>query len=55
MVAPNPNNFMYPLNLPSDPTLTNINGTWYMYYGIHEKGIYYTTLENEYRMVKFVD
>lgn len=30
---------------PSDPTLLNINGKWYMYYGQHGKGIYYATLK----------
>jgi len=28
-------------NPPGDPTLAKINGTWFMYYGQHTKGIYY--------------
>ena len=32
-------------NPPGDPTLMKIGGTWYMYYGQHEKGIYYTSLQ----------
>jgi len=33
----------FPINPPGDPTLTQINGTWFMYYGQHESGIYYAT------------
>lgn len=40
----NPNVPMPP-NPPSDPTLVRVNGTWFMYYGQHTKGIYYATLE----------
>lgn len=29
-------------NPPSDPTLIKIKDTWFMYYGQHTKGIYYT-------------
>ena len=35
----------YPQSVPSDPTLTKINGKWFMYYGQHPKGIYYATPE----------
>lgn len=35
----------FPENPPGDPTLAEINSTWYMYYGQHEKGIYYATLK----------
>ena len=35
----------FPENPPGDPTLAKINGKWFMYYGQHEKGIYYATLE----------
>jgi len=31
----------FPPNPPADPTLAKINGTWFMYYGQHTKGIYY--------------
>lgn len=31
----------FPENPPGDPTLAKINGKWFMYYGQHEKGIYY--------------
>jgi hypothetical protein len=34
-----------PPSPPSDPTLTKINSTWFMYYGQHTKGIYYATLQ----------
>ncbi len=34
----------FPPNPPGDPTLAKINGKWLMYYGQHEKGIYYATL-----------
>lgn len=37
----------FPENPPGDPTLMNVNGKWFMYYGQHTKGIYYATLENE--------
>ncbi|MEK9156469.1 MAG: hypothetical protein AAB360_04240 [Patescibacteria group bacterium] len=30
---------------PSDPTLIKIKDTWFMYYGQHEKGVYYTTFK----------
>lgn len=30
-------------NPPADPTLINIGGKWFMYYGQHTKGIYYAT------------
>lgn len=33
----------FPQNPPGDPTLASINGKWFMYYGQHEKGIYYAT------------
>ena len=32
-------------NPPADPTLIEINGKWFMYYGQHTKGIYYATLK----------
>lgn len=35
----------FPMNPPGDPTLANINGKWFMYYGQHTKGIYYAVLE----------
>lgn len=35
----------FPPNPPGDPTLGKIGGKWFMYYGQHEKGIYYATLE----------
>lgn len=35
----------FPENPPGDPTLAEINGKWFMYYGQHTKGIYYATLE----------
>lgn len=35
-----------PENPPSDPTLAKIDKKWFMYYGQHEKGIYYATLES---------
>lgn len=34
---------VFPENPPADPTLMMINGTWFMYYGQHTKGIYYAT------------
>lgn len=37
---------MYSPNPPSDPTLIKIKDIWYMYYGQHEKGIYFATLSN---------
>ena len=36
---------VYPQNPPGDPTLIKIQNKWYMYYGQHEKGIYYATYE----------
>ncbi|OGY26437.1 MAG: hypothetical protein A2Z11_00010 [Candidatus Woykebacteria bacterium RBG_16_43_9] len=36
---------MFPPNPPGDPTLAKIGQTWFMYYGQHEKGIFYTTLK----------
>ncbi|MDP2720484.1 MAG: hypothetical protein Q8O75_00885 [bacterium] len=36
---------MFPPNPPGDPTLIKIGDTWFMYYGQHEKGIFYTTLK----------
>lgn len=36
---------VYPLLGASDPTLLKINNKWFMYYGRHISGIYYTTLE----------
>lgn len=38
-------NVKFAPNPPSDPTLINIGGKWFMYYGQHTKGIYYATLE----------
>ena len=38
-------NMMFPQDPPGDPTLAKINNKWFMYYGQHEKGIYYATLE----------
>ncbi len=35
----------FPENPPGDPTLAKINGKWFMYYGQHEKGIFYAVLE----------
>lgn len=35
----------FPMNPPGDPTLADINGKWFMYYGQHGKGIYYAVLE----------
>lgn len=32
-------------NPPSDPTLARINEKWFMYYGIHTKGIQYAVIE----------
>ncbi|MDD5039577.1 MAG: hypothetical protein PHY34_00315 [Patescibacteria group bacterium] len=32
-------------NPPCDPTFAKINGTWYMYYGQHAKGVYYATFQ----------
>jgi hypothetical protein len=29
---------------PGDPSLVKIDNTWYMYFGLHTKGIYYATL-----------
>lgn len=31
----------FPMNPPGDPTLARIGGSWFMYYGQHESGIYY--------------
>ena len=42
----NPNLKLAP-NPPGDPTLSKIQGKWFMYYGQHEKGIYYATLEDK--------
>jgi len=40
------NDYMrFPENPPGDPTLIKINDKWFMYYGQHEKGIYYAILE----------
>ena len=36
---------MFPENPPGDPTLIKINGTWNMYYGGHQKGIYRSVLK----------
>lgn len=35
----------FPPDPPGDPTLAKINNKWFLYYGIHTKGIYYATLE----------
>lgn len=35
----------FPENPPSDPTLAKITDKWFMYYGQHEKGIFYAVLE----------
>lgn len=35
----------FPENPPGDPTLLKVGDIWYMYYGQHEKGIYYATLK----------
>ena len=35
----------FPMNPPGDPTLLKVNGTWYMYYGQHTKGIYSAILK----------
>ncbi len=32
----------FPQNPPGDPTLIKIGNTWFMYYGQHTKGIYYS-------------
>lgn len=45
LAAPNPDNKLFPANPPGDPTLIKINGTWSMYYGQHQKGIYRSVLE----------
>jgi len=37
----------FPPNPPGDPTLAKINGKWLMYYGQHEKGIYYAVIDEE--------
>ena len=37
-------NLKFAPNPPGDPTLGKINGQWFMYYGQHEKGIYYAKL-----------
>ncbi|MFA5926602.1 MAG: hypothetical protein WCT32_02065 [Patescibacteria group bacterium] len=36
---------LYSPNPPGDPTLAKIGEKWFMYYGQHEKGIYYSTLK----------
>lgn len=36
----------FPANPPGDPTLGKIQGKWLMYYGQHEKGIYYAKLQS---------
>lgn len=38
-------NIMFPENPPGDPTLAKIGGKWFLYYGQHEKGIYYATFK----------
>ncbi len=38
-------NVLFPPNPPGDPTLAQIAGTWFMYYGVHTEGIDYATLE----------
>jgi hypothetical protein len=35
----------FPPYPPCDPTLAKINNKWFLYYGIHTKGINYATLE----------
>ena len=35
----------FPSSPPGDPTLGKIDDQWYMYYGQHTKGIFYTMLE----------
>jgi len=35
----------FPENPPCDPTLIKINNNWFMYYGQHTQGIFYTTLK----------
>ena len=35
----------FPSSPPGDPTLGEVNGKWYMYYGQHTKGIFYAILE----------
>ena len=34
----------YPANGPGDPSLVKVKDQWFMYYGQHTKGIYYTIL-----------
>lgn len=36
----------FPQNPPGDPTLIKIFDTWFMYYGQHTKGIYFTKYES---------
>ena len=43
--APNSGNTLFPPNPPGDPTLVKIGQTWFMYYGQHQKGIFYTILK----------
>ena len=33
----------FPTPTPGDPVYANVGSTWYMYYGLHQKGIYYAT------------
>jgi len=42
--ASNPG-MLFPPDPPGDPTLTKIGNKWFLYYGIHTKGINYATLE----------
>ncbi|MDO8339819.1 MAG: hypothetical protein Q7T16_04135 [Candidatus Burarchaeum sp.] len=35
----------FPENPPGDPTLAKIQGTWFMYYGQHTKGIFYAVYQ----------
>lgn len=44
LATPNPAGLMYPPNPPGDPSIIKVEGTWFMYYGFHEQGIYYATL-----------
>ncbi len=43
--APNPDNNAFPSNPPGDPSVIEIDGTLFMYYGYHTKGIYYAIRE----------
>lgn len=46
-ISPSSSGQQYPGTPPADPTLVEIDGTWFLYYGQHQNGIYYATYGGE--------